>query len=1038
MSTGLLEQRANFPRSQYEYGLGGHGTADANNNGRKEIDCSNLLNRMLKSAGYEIPYKSTAQLATDTTHFDVVHLLDVEGGDIALWVTRGHTGVVEDIDINRVSGNFFGSQTSTGPKSTKFGLNSNYWPMPDTFLRPKPRYRNGAQSVPEPAAAPEAPATASTAQPINFQYPIRQVDGKQFIDAEEVYKALEAETSGHYLLGSNKFWHGGIHITDNSAPQCVLNEPVCCVADGEVVAYRLNEDYLESTFGDNENKLKYSNSFCLVRHEYKSAPNPEDGPNKGKQNTLNFYSLYMHLLPYNRYPLSESEKPTPKVTMTVNDFRAYDVFPEVSGTPSPGQLSTGTKLEVLEQKTVGNVTYARGKILSGAVKNGARKAREAGAEVWFAYLKEGVPYQNSERKNIWKADKIVERLRPNYWQGKVNATAVNKLNLYQGPVAPQHGQLVGPRFGTMQLIPGSVVEFDSRDVLNLRLNGFTRKMAKCTKISGDLAGAGTAPSVFWACVENQRDYRILDWTSLTPTSFNTVEMASTGIKAGDPIGYLGLTENLTGEDGGVVSKYQVHVEIFTTEDGVKDFLRNVAGLKSGKQYAHIAAGIELKQKSPATDVTLLKNQHAVDLSKATVIMDGAEDWYEVSVIDDGQSVSGLVKKAEADIVTQHDWEKLGFQIVEENNATADGFLDPEDTPQFFKDIFAKIDANHDGELGPGELAVALKSAEIRNQWTKLIAHHPTEWRHKADAAKWSKLDQLLEASPKTLKHEKERISEYVFWDELTGKAVMGTDVIWHFHPVEFIDVMLGKQRLATCRSCGKNITLTLDVMKKIVTNGVSDVFLGGFVSKANALFPKYGVDTCSQVVHLLGQGKHETQRFTAFRESLNYSRRSYNAERLYRMARTAIDGGFTRLAMNLTRDQKIAYIDRHLIANDSNYGKHSFGSLQYPNNDYRGRGLLHLTHYSNYLACATDIGINIVADPTLVEVDTGVMIETGLWYWKANNIGALADNSGLAMDAKVRAVTAKINTGLKGLEERLGFTKDVSAVFKSEFGSCSE
>ncbi|MPQ84276.1 DUF3380 domain-containing protein [Pseudomonas sp. MAFF 730085] len=798
MSTGLLEQRANYPRSQYEYGLGGHGTADADNNGRKEIDCSNLLNRMLRDAGYDIPYKTTAQLANDTTYFDVIPLADVDvnGGDIALWVTRGHTGVVEDLDANRVKGNFFGSQTSTGPKSAKFGLNSNYWPMPDKFLRPKAQYKTGGQPTPAPAAPAPAPAPAGPAPLMTFQYPIRKADGKQFTDAEEIYQALGAETSGHYLLGCNKFWHGGIHITDTSAPQCVLNEPVRCMADGEVVAYRLNDDYLESTFGDNEKKLKYSNSFCLVRHEYKSVPNPDEGPNKGKQNTLNFYSLYMHLLPYQRYPLAETERPTPKVTMTVNDFKAYDVFPEANGTPSPGKLSTGTKLEILEQKDVGNVTYARGKILSGSVKNVNRKVREAGAEVWFAYLKNGAPYQNSEPKNIWTADKIVERLRPNYWQGKVKATVVNKLDLYADPASPQNGQPAGAKLGNLQLITGSVVEFDSKDVLNLTVNGVTRRMAKCTKISGDLAGAGTAPSSFWACVENQRDYRILDWTSLTPTSFNTVETASTGIKAGDPIGYLGLTENITSEEGGVNSKHQVHVEIFTAEAGVKDFLKNVAGLKSGKQYLHLAVGVGLKKKAPATDVTPLKNQHAVDLSKAPVIKEGTEDWYEVSVIENGQPVSGLIKKTEAEIVTQHDWEKLGFQIVEECNTAADGFLDPEDTPQFFKDLFAKIDTNHNGEVDAGELAEALKNAETRDQWSKLIAHHPTEWKDKADAPKWSKLDQLLEGSPKTLKHEKERIDEMVFWDDLTGGAAIGNGigVITHFHPVAIISNLLPSNR----------------------------------------------------------------------------------------------------------------------------------------------------------------------------------------------------------------------------------------------------
>ncbi|MDI2592786.1 EF-hand domain-containing protein [Pseudomonas sp. 681] len=803
MSTGLLEQRATYPRSQYEYGPA-KGYNDVNGNGRKEIDCSGLLYRMLQDAGYTIPYLTTGQLNTDTTHFDVIPLANVEPGDIALWINfHGHTGVIERINSERNAGDFYGSQTSSGPASAKYGHGSGFWPMPEKFLRPKPQFRTGAQPAPVAQPAP-APAPAGPAPLMNFQYPFRKADGKQFTDAEEVYKVLEAEKSGHYLLGSHKFWHGGIHISDASAPQCILNEPIRCMADGEVVAYRLNEDYLESTFGENEKKLKYSNSFCLVRHEYKSAPNPEEGANKGKQNKLNFYSLYMHLLPYKRYPLSENETPKPKVTMTVNDFKAYDDFPESSPMPFPGKLSTGTKLEVLEQRDLGNVTYAKGKILTGSVKNGTHKVREAGAEVWFAYLKDGAPYQNSKPQRIWNADPIPERAEPNYWQGKVKATVVNKLDLYGAPASPQNGQPAGDRLGTMQLISGSVVEFDSKEVLNLNVAGTIRRMAKCTKVSGDLAATGAVPESFWACVENAADYRILNWTSLTPTSFDSVETASTGIKAGDPIGYLGQTENLTGEDGGVTSKHQVHVEIFTAEADVKDFLKNVAGLKIGKQYLHLAVGAELKKKAPVTGTTSLKNEHAVDLGKAPVVKEGTEDWYDVSVIEDDQPVTGLVKKTGAEIITQHDWEKLGFQIVEESNATADGFLDPEDMPQFFKDLFAKIDKNHDGDVDPGELAEALKNADTRDHWAKLVAHHPTEWKDKADAAKWRRLDQLLESAPKTLKHEKERISKYVFWEELSGKAAMNTELIWHFHPIEFISNMKAKK---TC-DCNAVVNVT--------------------------------------------------------------------------------------------------------------------------------------------------------------------------------------------------------------------------------------
>jgi hypothetical protein len=752
---------------------------------------------MLKDAGYSIPYLTTGQLNVDVTHFDVIPLANVEPGDIALWINfHGHTGVVETINSVRNAGDFFGSQSSSGPKSAKYGHGSGYWPMPEKFLRPKPQYRTGAQPAPAAAPAPApAAAPAGPAPLMNFQYPFRKADGKQFTDAEELYKVLEGETSGHYLLGSNKFWHGGIHITDKSAPQCVLNEPVRCMADGEVVAYRLNQDYLESTFGDNEKKLKYSNSFCLVRHEYKSAPNPEEGPNKGKQNKLIFYSLYMHLLPYKRYPLSPDETPKPKVTMKVGDFKAYDEAPLSSDIISPGKVTNGTKLEVLEQKDVNNITYAKGKILSGSVKAGSNKVRDVGTEIWFAYLKDGEPYKNSQHHRIWTADVIPERARPNYWQGKVKARATKRLPIHQSPANPTNGQPAGaPVDGGLELAVNSVIEFDSKEIVNLVIGNKLRRMASCTLVSGGVwQPTGNAPPTFWTNVENDPASQYVQWETVTPTDFDSVASTRTGIKAGDPIGYLGQTENLTGEDGGVASKYQVHVEIFTAEADVKEFLKNSAGLKIGKQYLYLPVGAELKKKAPAAGTTPLKKEHAVDLRKAPVIKEGSDDYYEVKVTEDDQSITGLVKKAGAEVITQHDWEKMGFQIVEETNATADGFLDPEDMPQFFKDLFAKIDKNHDGEVDPGELADALKNADTRDQWAKFIAHHPTEWKSKADAPKWSKLDKLLELSPKTLKHEKERISKYVFWEELSGSAVINSEVVWHFHPVEFVRTHLLKR-----------------------------------------------------------------------------------------------------------------------------------------------------------------------------------------------------------------------------------------------------
>jgi hypothetical protein len=800
--TEPLSFSSEYTNVNYRYKEGGDGFTVEN--GKKIIDCSHMVNLLLTRAGYEVPYQNTEALNGDEAlqYYDVISPANVRRGDVVLWFnkvsnhqnkTLKHTGIVESYDSTLESeiGSFFGAQSS-GPATAPFGALGKawFWPVPTRFLRVKESTRTGVTS---PSATPEPVPAPSVTPQMNFEYPFRKSDGKQFSDAEEIYKALEVERSGHYLLGSNKFWHGGIHISSASAPQCVLNEPIRCVADGHVVAYRLNENYLESTFGNGEKKLKYSNSFCLVRHEYESAPNLEDGPNKNKKNKLIFYSLYMHLLPFKNYPSSEEERPNPKVTMTVGDFKAYDDLPTSSNFPYPGKLAKNTRLEVLDQKIVGSVTYAKGKILSGSVKHQSSNVREVGQEVWFAYLDNGAPYQNSSHKAIWVADIIPERTEPKYWQGKVKAKTTQRLAMYGTPANPENGRPAGARIeSNREITVGSTIEFDSKNVVSLVVDNKLRSMAPCTPVEASIwTGDGSVPANFWAVIESDPESQYVQWESITPSEFEVVT-TNVRIKAGDPIGYLGAIENLVDETGEVDSKFQVHVEIFTAEAGVKDFLDNIAGVKTGKQYLYLPIDTKLKNKLPGTGTSEpLKNEHAIDLNKVSIVKESGEDWYEVKLVDEEQTVAGLVKKTGAEIISQHDWKKLGFQIVEENNAVADGFLDPDDMPEFFKKLFIKIDKNHDGEVDPGELAEALKKASTREKWTKLVAHHPTEWKYTSDNVKWSKLDKILEGRPKTLGHEKERISKYVFWDEL-GEAAISSELIWHFHPIGFLNNFLSR------------------------------------------------------------------------------------------------------------------------------------------------------------------------------------------------------------------------------------------------------
>lgn len=145
----------------------------------------------------------------DSTYYTTVVPPDVKKGDIALWINEDplgggdklfHTGIVVDVNPTGTAGKFFGAQTRKGPSFTYFGTKDPafYWPIPTKFLRAKEEYRTGAAEQPTPAPAP-APTPAGPEPVLNFQFPIRKADGKQFDSANELYTAIENETSGQYL-----------------------------------------------------------------------------------------------------------------------------------------------------------------------------------------------------------------------------------------------------------------------------------------------------------------------------------------------------------------------------------------------------------------------------------------------------------------------------------------------------------------------------------------------------------------------------------------------------------------------------------------------------------------------------------------------------------------------------------------------------------------------------------------------------------------------------------------------------------------------
>ncbi|ELY4819212.1 hypothetical protein SM094_003911 [Cronobacter malonaticus] len=217
---------------------------------------------------------------------------------------------------------------------------------------------------------------------INFCYPVRKESGQEFNHTDEILAHLEGESTGFFMIGRNGMWHGGIHITDATTPWCALSgkgegetaqyngqQAVRCMADGEVVAYRLCKNYIPVSWISGP--LSVSGSFVLVRHYIQ--------PGKTEKSGLHFYTLYMHLAPYSAYPQDNK-------LMKVADGQQLNAYIDdtllwcVRSLPGGTRVSWDTTDAATKQNAKNGRQYARVTLVDGLEGN---PALSAGDRVWI-------------------------------------------------------------------------------------------------------------------------------------------------------------------------------------------------------------------------------------------------------------------------------------------------------------------------------------------------------------------------------------------------------------------------------------------------------------------------------------------------------------------------------------------------------------------------------------------------------------------------------------------------------------------------------
>ncbi|MDH2244333.1 hypothetical protein N5J70_20540, partial [Pseudomonas sp. GD03909] len=185
-------------------------------------------------------------------------------------------------------------------------------------------------------------------KPISWAYPFPGKDTSN--NPLQLLTHMAQAKGGFYPTGENGLWHGGVHFDEGTAA-AFDQSSVRCIADGEVIAYRIDERYPVSEFTEDIPLVKrapFSTGFVLVKHSLQPPPlkNADGSIVEGQTPpSLTLYSLYMHLLDWAGY---QAQPDLPRAAFW--ETRRYKVNTQQDGlSVRAGPSKNTTKLSELSK-----------------------------------------------------------------------------------------------------------------------------------------------------------------------------------------------------------------------------------------------------------------------------------------------------------------------------------------------------------------------------------------------------------------------------------------------------------------------------------------------------------------------------------------------------------------------------------------------------------------------------------------------------------------------------------------------------------------
>ncbi|SAW01549.1 lytic enzyme [Klebsiella pneumoniae] len=857
-----------------------------------------------------------------------------------------------------------------------------------------------------------------TAKLPKISYPVpSNKNGHAFSSAEELLSTLGGESSGLYLVGSQGMWHGGIHITDATIPWCALSTDseaeneycrelykgeqfIRCMADGEIVAWRVSKDYESAAIEWCGEKLFLSTSFVLVKHYIQPGDMEESG--------LTFFTLYMNLAPYAAYQQqgSLSDRKVAGVQ------RYYTSAEDVQAEHEAGKLDKDTLVtlsDAIVTRSRDRRQFTEVTIVS-ETKNTAGDTLVAGTKVWTVSDRGSLKTLASAPVPSWWA-----KCTPAYTtqpEGVVKCTSRTDWAYYLSREDVLHYKKAGRLAAGFPLSyePGNTAQQVIRpgkepDKAARTFSLVTLGRDKDTLKKGDRV---------WVVSDGDSLTSVAPAASSSEPVFNDVCVPSSPVpvSAGDSLGHMGFYQ--LPEENGKRSRYQVHIECLSMDD-MEKFITNPGRVGedapvyltwkadaplSDKSDTGITAG---SRKTKAPGILTLANVPGVDAKGKTLTNNKDAAWFQIRP-EGGWLPAASVKK-----VSQYALGELGFVTLNkapESFDLIDGIKQPNNVVKGileqlykaaqdetrtthalnkynYKRLLELIDSNQDGYYQEQEYLQAVHNISYRDRLYRVIAKHASEWYYGKDAPLWKTyLDTLTRDAPLWKTYLETFLDKMTWMKTVSEKGVALGAEPWHMHPIVFLNsIKKGKSKI------------TREMLRRIwsdpgnVSDSVLDVVAEEFTNK----FEVCNINTKNRLYHFFAQIYQEVGPTFNLNEGFNYRPQVLiNKFAYYR---------------NHPQDaQTDGYIPGRQVANKQNIANRAYGGREGNDNiasgdgwRYRGRGMKQLTFKNNYRSFTNyhervwGERVDFESTPDLL-VETVYAARSALYFWDQNNLFSSADN----------------------------------------------